>query len=142
MPFVSSRKLHSLWHGGEVARFNYKDFDFIIEARGYVKAELQRKTDGINIAYIKDSNNCGAFETEMQRYFKTDADLHKLLECTHEKYTLNLIDGNEWTCTVEGADIDSTKEIRDTELDSDNLLEAIAEAIINADALIEYACAD
>ena len=123
------RALH-YWYGGKVAKIKHKGFTFSIEAVGDVIGRLYDENDN-EIAYIKDKNNGGYFENEMQYYIKDDTILLDLLDKNKLVFDYN----NWWECFV----IDDKGNFHDLMwvLDSTHVYGAIDEVMYDVDRLDE-----
>jgi hypothetical protein len=123
------RALH-YWYGGKVAEIKHKGFTFSIEAVGDVIGKLYDENNN-EIAYIKDKNNGGYFENEMQYYIKDDTILLDLLDKNKLVFDYN----NWWECFV----IDDKGNFHDLMwvLDSTHVYGAIDEVMYDVDRLDE-----
>ena len=119
-----------LWFGGLVASLMSEDIKLSVRAVGDVYASLAY--DGVELVRVKDKNNSGVFGFEISRYLSSDKELLDAIErgedeCT-EGYSIYLESGN-WFEVFDEKRTDSSFVAEN----SDNIYEAIAEAIINMD---------
>lgn len=96
-------------------------------ANGDVRAYLTDKRIGEQIAYVKDKSNSGTFGSEMSQYIKDDAQLQSFMDDEDPKYSLELTDNNWYEVFFERINGDYSDE--SDVCDSDNVFEAIAEAV-------------
>jgi hypothetical protein len=94
-PHVNSKRQNVLWHGGEVARFEYNGNTYTIEALGDVIAELYNKKSGTRISRIKDKRGGGDFGSMLEHYIDSDSNLFKMLDDLHPDYAIEFEDNNE-----------------------------------------------
>ena len=102
---IQEGKEDSLWYGGLVASFKYKDSLFELSAEGDVSGDIYKK--GTFITHFKDKGNNGSFNEIIQEYtpIKNDVELSKWLtndfvneETLKNKQNLIYLDDNNWWC--------------------------------------------
>lgn len=73
---------HSMWYGGELARIEYRNYTFILNAIGDVYTHLANVSKDNNVFYdrddVKDKYNTGQFFDVMSEYVNSDNELNNL----------------------------------------------------------------
>lgn len=134
---IEAHRYSSLWYGGKVVVIWYKQYQFLLEATGDVYANLlDQADDNRSLFYVKDKNNRGLIANELLPYIKTDKELYAAMNGTHKRYFLELDYSNWWECFL----VDPEGNFHDLmmALDSDSVLEAVAEILAEMDEIIEY----
>lgn len=132
---IEEKRQYHYWYGGQVAKVQYKDAIFSIEASGDVNFKLIRKEDDSQLFYVKDKENRGSLYHELCHYIKDDEEFQKLLDNEHPDYYAEIDNNNWWECfvTIGGVFYDLM-----WCLDADTIEEAIGEVYTSLDEMYDY----
>lgn len=131
---IEDGKCDCLWYGADLVTIYYRGYSFIISAVGEVRAQLCSKIDSHEIVMVKDKSCAGRFMDEFKGYIENDKILKEILQGTHPKYKMDVIENN-W---LELSLITSSNEFYNYEvgLDGSNVLKATVEAVEILDEII------
>lgn len=135
---IDGNHLDSIWYGGEVLSFKYRQYLISLNVRGDVWASLYNHKNE-EIRKVIDKNNWGRFYEEFQDIIKSDSHLYEMC-CEESQLKVELHNNNWIEYNIYSINEDQSLEFLENDLlEVSNVLEGIEYILENVENFInEY----